>query len=71
MQLFYKIGITAGLTSIREVSTLFNITDNIHMPTWSPDCLLGEYTPANDSRLNETMHFDECIVSFDECNNTH
>ena len=46
----YKIGITAGLTSVREMAH----TDSIQTPLKSPDCLLGEVTQPSDSRLSET-----------------
>ena len=56
------MGITAGLTSIREVAALFSPTDNIQKPANSPDCLLNspdcflnEVTQPSYSRLCETL----------------
>ena len=50
------IGITTGLTCIREVAASFSHTRMIiQKPAKSPDCLLGVVTQPTDSRLSETM----------------
>ena len=54
VQLFIKIAITAGLTSIREVAALFSVRQIIFVSRQTPDCLLGVVTQPSDSRLSET-----------------
>ena len=48
------MGITAGLTSIREVAALFSPTRILFKSRQSPDCLLGVVAQPTDSRLSET-----------------
>ena len=51
----YKIGITAGLTSTREVAALFSHTRiQIFKIRQSLYCLLGVVTEPTDSRLSDT-----------------
>jgi len=62
MQLFIKIEITSGLTSVREVAAFFRSRGLYSKAGNPPDCVLSVVTQPPDSRLSDTSKYEDMMV---------